>query len=992
MSQTDPRAFQTILAALEAPGPPGPRHLTIAPGHYRTGPLRCWGTVVITALNGPGSVVIDGSGDYDLRAEGHITLQGLVLRNWHEQGSALQVSSGTVVARDCEFVSSSTSAVSAWGGSELFLHNCTVRDGAVVYSDSAGMIENLDAVGSRACGIALRNGSKVSVRNSRVQGAAEHGIWVTTGSQPLIQQCLVEGSGQGGIVVESRSRVAVHGGAIERSVQGSLVVRDHAHATVEGLRIGGSQQDAVWCTTGGELAATGLDVQGAGRYGVLVDEHAAARLTGSRISGAEDVGVTAGPSGEVVLTGGTVTGCQVGAGVPTGGRMALEGARFADNADVGVAVDPGAELALRGCEITGTGGPGLVTMLGAKVTTQDLRSHGNGAEDMIGVEPDREAGAEAVASVGRTPDPRATPASRPVAAPTAPGGPSTPQAGSRPETASVDELLAELEAMIGLAGVKQEIRRLVMFLRVAEQRRAAGLPEGPVMGRHVVFSGSPGTGKTTVARIYGRLLAALGVVTAGHFVEVARADLVSKALGGTTQKTTEVFERARGGVLFIDEAYTLARRFGSGSDFGQEAIDTLVKLMEDHRDEVVVVFAGYSAEMREFLAANPGLQSRVSRTVEFEDYGPDELVAIVAGMAEQYGFRLAEPTRDALTAHFRAARRTETFGNGREARRVFEAALEQQALRLAGQDSPPSAQDLVELLPQDLEGIVERGLGVRFDEAKDSGQLQEILDRLGAMVGMAGIKTRISDLLDLIVTTRRREEAGLRADPVPSHLVFAGPPGTGKTTVARLYGSLLAALGVLARGQVVEVSRADLVGQYVGSTAIRTAEAFERARGGVLFIDEAYTLARPAGGTGHDFGQEAIDTLVKLMEDHRDEVVVIAAGYTEEIATFLSANPGLASRFSQTIEFPEYEVADLVTILARQAEDSGFHLAEPALAAARARILTERDRFALGNAREVRKLLDAAKTSHARRIALLEREEGHVTLDELRLLLPEDLG
>ncbi|GAA0313646.1 hypothetical protein GCM10010302_60890 [Streptomyces polychromogenes] len=975
VSQTDPRGLRTILEALEVTRPAGPVLIDVAPGHYRTEGLRCWGTVVIAALGGRGSVVIDGAAAYNFQVEGHVTLRGLVLRNWHDSGRALGVAGGTAVVEDCEFLAKSGNAVSAWGGSELFLQHSTVREGAVVYSDAAGLIEGTTVTGSAVCGIALRDGSRVSVRNTLVQGAAQHGILVASGVNALIEQCRVEDAGEAGILVREHAQTAIRASEIHRSTQCGLVVRDSGRADVHGLLVADPELDGVWSTTSGALTAARMTVRDAKRHGASADEGATVTLTDCEFVRAGAHGVLAGDRAKTSLVRGRISESDVGAGVTADGSLVMDGTIVERSGRVGIAVDPGARVVLQGCEVADTEGPGIITAQGSHVEIRRLEAKGNKAEDRLDVPPVPTA----------APAQAQTPA--PPAATPAPGGAARTES---PVTAeAVDELLAELDGMIGLREVKDEIRKLVMFLRVAEQRRAAGLPEGPVIGRHMVFSGSPGTGKTTVARVYGRLLAALGVVVGGRFTEVSRADLVGSHLGETTAMTTAAFNRARGGVLFIDEAYALSRRFGTGADFGQEAIDTLVKLMEDHRDEVVVVFAGYSAEMREFLSANPGLQSRVSRTIEFEDYSPDELVAIFERLAGQYGFQLARPTRAALAAHFQQARRTETFGNGREARRIFEAALEQQALRLADREDTPSPGELVLLLPDDLDGVVDRGLGARFTEARDSGQLDTILAELSAMVGLEGIKAEIRGLTDLIITTRRRREAGLPAEPMPSHLIFSGPPGTGKTTVARLYGSLLAALGVLARGQVVEVSRSDLVGQFVGSTAIRTAEHFERARGGVLFIDEAYTLAR-RGGTGHDFGQEAIDTLVKLMEDHREEVVVIAAGYTDEMTSFLDANPGLASRFSATIGFPAYSPEELLTILAHHAERSGFETPDATLQAVRAQIAADPERFAQGNAREIRKLFDEVKSAHAGRIAALERGGREATLDDLRVLLPQD--
>jgi SpoVK/Ycf46/Vps4 family AAA+-type ATPase len=544
----------------------------------------------------------------------------------------------------------------------------------------------------------------------------------------------------------------------------------------------------------------------------------------------------------------------------------------------------------------------------------------------------------------------------------------------------VSALLAELDALVGLDGVKREVATLVGLHQVAKRRREARL-HVPPMSRHLVFAGPPGTGKTTIARLFGRILAALGVLSGGQLVEVARADLVAEHVGGTAVKTTAKFEEAIGGVLFIDEAYTLSPPDGAGHDFGREAIDTLVKLMEDRRDELVVVVAGYSPQMRTFLAANPGLDSRFSKTVEFESYSSDELVTIVERLCRKHHYALEYETQEALRQHFDTLPRTETFGNARAARQVFENMLGRQAYRLARTPDAPEL-ELARLLPEDL------GDDAPPDRDRAAGQRQVVeglLWRLDAMIGLEEVKREVADLVDLIASAKARVEAGLPAPSMSRHLVFAGPPGTGKTTVARLYGQLLAAMGVLRSGQLVEVARADLVGQYVGHTAAKTTEVFNRARGGILFIDEAYALS--AGSEGHDFGREAIDTLVKLMEDHRDEIVVIAAGYTDDMKQFLASNAGLASRFSHQIRFASYSPDELVAIFGGMARAGGYEPHGGTLQVLRGHFagLTRDETF--GNGRYARQLLDRAITRQASRL----RKTPDPTVDDLQQLLPADV-
>ncbi len=266
--------------------------------------------------------------------------------------------------------------------------------------------------------------------------------------------------------------------------------------------------------------------------------------------------------------------------------------------------------------------------------------------------------------------------------------------------------------------------------------------------------------------------------------------------------------------------------------------------------------------------------------------------------------------------------------------------------------------------------------------------LEDLLAELQAMIGLAGVKRAVREMADVIAMQQKREAAGLKTAGSTLHLVFTGPPGTGKTTVARLLARIYRSMGVLERGHLVEVQRADLVAGYVGQTAIKTQEVIDRALDGVLFIDEAYTLA-PGDGTGHDFGAEAIATLLTGMENNRDRLVVILAGYAGKMDKLLDSNPGLRSRFSNRVAFPDYSVAELGHVFAAMAEAGDYSLSEEVLETAR----LELDRLRVlagdhwGNGRDVRNLLEAATTAQSSRV----RPTSGTGRDELQVLTVEDV-
>ncbi|MEQ0561106.1 AAA family ATPase [Amycolatopsis sp. NEAU-NG30] len=549
----------------------------------------------------------------------------------------------------------------------------------------------------------------------------------------------------------------------------------------------------------------------------------------------------------------------------------------------------------------------------------------------------------------------------------------------------VEELLAELDAMIGLTSVKQRVRTLVDELAVDARRREAGLPVA-ARSRHLVFTGNPGTAKTTVARLVGRIYQALGVLPKGHVVEVARPDLVGEYIGETSLKTRSVCERAMGGVLFLDEAYNLVS--GDEDDFGREAVTELLLQMENHRDGFVVFVAGYPKEMDEFLESNPGLRSRFAGRVEFPDYSDEELAGIFRAMATGQGYRLADDLAAALPEAMRRIPRGRGFANGRSARGLLEAAIGKQAGRLAARPRT-SADELATLIAADLPEAGESGVAATDDAGPRRG-LEELLAELDAMIGLADVKQRVRALVAETRLDARRRKAGLPVAARSRHLVFTGNPGTAKTTVARLMGRLYQALGVLPSGHLVEVARPDLVGEYVGQTAPKTRDACERAIGGVLFIDEAYTLVQHSRD-GADFGAEAVAELLVQMENHREDLVVVAAGYPADMDRFLDSNPGLRSRFGGTVEFADYTPAELAAIFTAMAVKQGYRLA-PDLAAALPGVMAGLDRGpGFANGRTARGLLEQAIGAQALRLAGPDADLDRLADAELVLLTRADL-
>jgi SpoVK/Ycf46/Vps4 family AAA+-type ATPase len=571
----------------------------------------------------------------------------------------------------------------------------------------------------------------------------------------------------------------------------------------------------------------------------------------------------------------------------------------------------------------------------------------------------------------------------PVRAAQAGDGLRTPGAGQVGQAASaadwaditVDDAMAELDAMVGLTAVKDQVRSITASVEAARRRAIAGHSAEKPM-QHYVFLGPPGTGKTAVARVIAKIFYAFGLLSSPVVIEAQRADLVGEYLGATAIKTNELVDSALGCVLFIDEAYSLVNEGdGQGDRFGNEAVQALVKRAEDDRENLIIILAGYERQMESFLSSNPGLNSRFGIRVKFPGYSPAEL-ATLADLAVQARGELLDPdARPVLRRIFEEIGRrrlADELGNGRFVRSLLARAGQQRDVRVMAGPGEPSGAELVTLHGQDVERAYTE-LTARFRGYSDTPSVEGALAELDALVGLEPVKQQVHEIVAQLEVARLRARQGLASQPPSRHFVFTGPPGTGKTTVARIIGRIFSALGLLVRPEVIEAHRADLVGEHLGSTAIKTSKLIDSAMGGVLFIDEAYALHNEAYSGGDAFGSEAVATLLKRAEDDRERLVVVLAGYTEDMDRLLRSNPGLASRFSTRITFPSYSAAELSRIAQVIAAQAGDTFAGDALPVLDSIFVSacERERIdTLGNGRFARSLYERACASRDVRVSL----------------------
>lgn len=501
---------------------------------------------------------------------------------------------------------------------------------------------------------------------------------------------------------------------------------------------------------------------------------------------------------------------------------------------------------------------------------------------------------------------------------------------------NIGESEKKLNHLIGLSGVKENVQKIKAY--------AVANKGSKNLNVHMCFLGNPGTGKTEVARYIAGILYENRILPENKVVEVDRSGLVSQYFGATAEKTSQVIAKAMGGVLFIDEAYALGNNSDAGlTDYGKEAIDTLVKAMEDHRGEFCVIFAGYKNEMEKMLSVNPGLRSRIQFVLDFPNYSRDELKSIADLMLKDRGYSICDTAMDRMLDITDIKRKEANFANAREIRNILDQVIMCQNLRcLDSQDKEIGLADVNKY-------ILDAKIHLPSIFGSENTRALSGEEELDQLIGLTNVKRMVRKIRAYAKRNKGSSDFNL-------HMCFRGNPGTGKTEVARIISRILYDAGVLGEAKLVETDSRGLLGKRVGETAPKTEEKINEAMNGVLFIDEAYGLL--GSGSAANYGIEAISVLLKEMEDRRGRFCVILAGYRKEMEELLSANPGFASRIPFMLDFPDYTREELGEIAVTFLKKKGYEIDNDALA--RLLEVTEyfRQRPNFSNARTVRNILD----------------------------------
>lgn len=831
-----------------------------------------------------------------------ITIQQEGTSQKNENYFAVDVPVGTLTLKNCGISSNRRHGVRVHNlNTKSIMKNCQVFNcnGVGIFVTNEGNLEmdNCEVFGNNENGLLFQNADG-KVEECEIYSNSYSNVLVENESAPQINNCKIYNSKQNGIVIKENSRGTIVNCEIYSNLSSNIGISTRANPKIRGCKSFSSKQGGIIVADDGRGIIESCEIYSNRLTNVEVKGKSTPLIQDCKIYNSEQAGVWINQGSQ-----GTIENCEIYKNAFTNvlieneSILSLRNSKIFESAQHGVLVQEKGKIILEeNCEISGNAKQDIVVSDNSifeninSITNQDTKNNIIDSEKKESLCSDLE---------------------------------NTPQSYTE-----LDKVLEELNSLIGMENVKREIQKRIEYIQFNKDLEGFGIKPDNIESTisHTVLYGNPGTGKTTVAKLLGKLYKAMGLLPSDHVVQVNREKLVGEYIGHTAPKTKSKIEEAIGGILFIDEAYSLTNK-GSKNDFGTEAIEILLEEMENRKGEFMVVVAGYEKEMKNFLEANPGLQSRFTQYFHLQDYTPDEMLEIACKMFGDKQRQVSQEAMDLLYKHFTDLwrKRDQYFSNARTVRNYVEKILQEQAQRCMKVSKEQWTKEfLLVITVEDVRSILSIENKKTFDIPIDEELLSEALKQLNRNIGMDKVKKEIEKLITLV---RYYKEEGKNLKDLSAHIILTGNPGTGKTETARIISKIYQALGILEHGDLIEVNRDKLVSAYSGESEKLIANYIEQSIGGTLFIDEAYQLTQY--GT-HDPGHKVIEVLLKYMEDRRGEFVVIVAGYHNKMEEFLNSNYGLRRRFTQQLQFDDYTPSELMEISIQLLQESGYQINDEA--------------------------------------------------------------
>lgn len=546
---------------------------------------------------------------------------------------------------------------------------------------------------------------------------------------------------------------------------------------------------------------------------------------------------------------------------------------------------------------------------------------------------------------------------------------------------SLTDLINELHSFIGLDTLKQSLVDFITYLNFINERKKKGIKTDEQLELHCIFLGNPGTGKTTIARLLGKIFKAMGILENGHVVEVDRSGLVGQYIGETAVKTDKMITDALGGILFIDEAYTLKKQ-GMSSDFGQEAIDILLKRMEDLRGKFVVIAAGYPGPMKDFIDSNPGLQSRFTHTFIFDDYLPEQLTEIFKFFAKKEEYILTEDAEKLLLQLFQESfdNRDETFGNARLARKIFNETKIQIGKRF--QNIPESERENFSLNSINSEDIQNAFGKTRKEVNKkliDQTRIDYILEKINNFIGFANFKKEINEIAKL--AKYYIEEGEDLNEKFNFHFIFSGNSGTGKRTGAKLLTEFLFYLGLINKNHFIEIEHHSLIGNNIEQTLEKLSKTFNRASGSTLYINN-FDLLIETLKFRTDIINEFVEQFYKKLTNKSEKVILIIGVNDKFIYQHHNEFTILKPLFNKIISFSDFTSTELLNLTINSLQEKKLFLTEESIEVLKTFIENakkSKSQFPQ-NAHLVKYLVDTLQRKHLLKLSEIPKDERNYEL------------